>query len=153
VGTYYMIAKADADNAVVETSETNNTSARTVKAGPDLVVSAMSTLASTPAGGVVAVTVTTRNQGSSAAEMSTTRFYLSANATLDAGDTLLDGSHSVSALDAGASGTGSISLTIPAGLAPGTYFVVAKADADGVVAEATENNNTFARSISVKAGT
>jgi len=41
-GTYYIIARADAGNAVAETAETNNTRASSVAIGPDLAVSAMS---------------------------------------------------------------------------------------------------------------
>ena len=36
-GAYYIIAKADADDAVVETQEGNNTTARSITIGGDLV--------------------------------------------------------------------------------------------------------------------
>ncbi len=149
VGTYYLFAKADADNAVAETSETNNTMLRATQSGPDLVVSALTAPSAGSAGSTILVSDTTTNQGSSLAGASTTRFYLSANASLDASDTLLDGSRAVPALNVGVSSSGSTSVTIPAGTTAGTYYVFAKSDADGVVAETSETNNTAIRAIQV----
>ncbi len=40
-------------------------------------------------------------------------------------------------------------MTIPAGLAPGTYYLIAKADAGGVVPESQEANNTNYTTIQV----
>src|SRR5207344_3127562 len=57
VGVYYLIAKADADNAVQETDETNNTTTRAIQIGGDLTVSAL-TVQVTSGGGLV-VTDTT----------------------------------------------------------------------------------------------
>ena len=149
VGTYYLIALADADNAVAETSESNNTAARATQAGPDLVVSALAAPSAGAAGSTVLVSDTTKNQGSSPAGTSTTRFYLSANGSLDASDIQLDGSRAVPALDAGASSAGSTSVTIPAGTGAGTYYLFAKSDADGVVPETVETNNTRVSAIAI----
>jgi subtilase family serine protease len=151
VGTYYVIAKADADGLVEETSEANNTVVRAVSIGPDFVVSTLQVPSKVVAGAVVSVTDTTKNQGAGVTAPSTTRFYLSANATLDAGDVLLDGSRAVPSLAGGASSAGSTSVTIPWGLTPGTYYLIAKADADGSVAESAENNNAAARAFQVAA--
>ena len=41
VGTYYLIARADADAVQAETSEINNTRSTTVMIGVDLIVSAL----------------------------------------------------------------------------------------------------------------
>jgi subtilase family serine protease len=73
---------------------------------------------------------------------------LSANAAYDAGDILL-GSRAVGALGPGATDTGSLAITIPAGTATGTYYVIARADDGGVVAEVSEGNNTASRAINV----
>jgi subtilase family serine protease len=150
-GTYYVIAKADADGVVGETSETNNAAARVISVGPDLVVSALQVPSTVAAGAVVSVGDTTKNQGAGVAAPSTTRFYLSSNATLDAADVLLDGSRPVPSLGGGASSAGATSVTIPSGLASGTYYVIAKADADGAVGETSETNNTAARAVSLGA--
>jgi subtilase family serine protease len=79
-----------------------------------------------------------------------TRFYLSANSAVDAGDVPLGG-RPVPALVPGASNSGSVTLVIPPQTPAGKYFIVAAADGDGVVVEALENNNTKARNVTVTA--
>jgi subtilase family serine protease len=152
VGTFYVIAKADADETEAETLETNNTSLRATAIGPDLTVSSASLSSGTvAAGGVVTVTGTVTNQGAGSAAASATRYFLSANLTLDAGDQALTGVRWIAALDAGASSAGTTAVTIPAGTAPGGYFLLVVSDADGVVAETAETNNVRSRSIQVTA--
>ena len=148
-GTYYMLAKADADAAVPESVETNNVAARVIRIGGDLTVSALTVQAKAGAGGTVAVSDTTANIGAGGVGASTTRFYLSANSLLDASDRLLAGARAVPALAAGATSAGSTAVTIPADVAVGAYYLVAKADADDAAAETKETNNTLARAIAV----
>ena len=148
-GSYFLIAKADGGEAVAETLEGNNTFPRSLQVGGDLVVSGLTVPLTGGAGTSIAVTDTTRNQGAGAVAASTTRFYLSSNATYDAGDTLLPGGRAVPALGAGAVSSGTTSVTLPAGLSTGSYFILARADAEEVVAETQEGNNTTARSIAV----
>ena len=100
------------------------------------------------AGLPITFTDTTKNQGAGAAVASTTAYYLSTNSVLDAGDVAL-GSRSVAALAPGPTDTGSVTVTIPAGTATGTYYVFAMADAAGVVGEVSEVNNTSARTLVV----
>ncbi|HSD77737.1 MAG TPA: CARDB domain-containing protein, partial [Solirubrobacteraceae bacterium] len=148
-GSYYVLAVADGDQAVVEASEENNVAARALAAGPDLAVSALSAPATAGTGVPITVTDTTTNQGAGPAAGSTTRFYLSTDPTWDAADAPLGG-RAVPALAAGGSSAGSTSLTIPAGTAGGVYYLIARADGDGAVAEASEGNNT--RSALVRVG-
>jgi subtilase family serine protease len=143
-----VIAKADAENGVGETNETNNTTARGIQLGPDLTVSVLTVPSTASAGSTVSVTDTTKNQGGGMAGASTTQFYLSTNSTLDAGDTFL-GSRPVGSLAAGAVLSGSTSLTLPSGLATGLHYVIAKADAENGVGETNETNNTTARGITI----
>jgi subtilase family serine protease len=151
-GTYNLIAKADADNAVPETSETNNTYARSIRIGPDLSVTTLTASASTVAAGApVTVTDKITNDGGGSAASTVTRFYLSVNTTLDATDVVLSASRSVPALAPLASSTGSTPLTIPAGTLPAKYYILAKADGDGAVAETSETDNVGSRSIQVTA--
>ena len=91
------------------------------------------------------------NQGGDASPETTTRFFLSTNVSFDATDVELTGSRAVPALAPGASSTGSTLVTIPASTAPAYYYVIALADADGIVTEAQENNNAGARTIRVEA--
>lgn len=149
-GAYYVLAKADWTDEVPETNEANNTrSGSNLRVGPDLIVSAVMVPSTAAPGTTVLVGDTTRNQGAGSASASVTGFFLSANASWEASDLRL-GSRGVTALVGGASSTASTALTIPASIAPGTYYVIVKADADEAVAESTENNNT--RTATVRVG-
>jgi trimeric autotransporter adhesin len=148
-GTYYVIARADRDADVIESNEANNTAYVVIHVGPDLQI-AQATLSATSvaAGGNVVLTDTTQNSGGAAAPASTSRAYLSINSTLDAADTAL-GSRPLAGLAAGAGHAGTIGITIPPGTAPGRWYIIVKADADGVVAESFETNNTRSVTITV----
>jgi subtilisin family serine protease/uncharacterized membrane protein len=149
VGTYQLIAKADASDEVVETGETNNTRVKTIQVGGDLVVSSLSAPSMAGAGGTISVTDTTRNQGSGMVAASTTRFYLSSNSTFDGSDVLLNGGHSVPELQPTGTSTATVSLVVPGTTVSGSYYLLAVADADGVAAETLESNNTTSRSIQI----
>ena len=148
-GSYYVIAVADWNNAVPESFETNNTRASSaVRIGPDLTVSSLNAPASAAAGATIGGSDTTMNQGGESTPVSVTKFYLSTNTTLDAGDPLI-GTRQVIALGAGLSNSGSVSLTIPASTAPGTYTIIAKADGDDTIVESSEVNNTRTKTITI----
>src|SRR3989304_5117890 len=140
-GSYAVIAQVDGDSAAAETLEGNNTSARSIQIGSDLVLVVFTAPFTAGAGVTISVSDTTRNQGGGVAGASTTRFYLSTNSTLDGGDVLL-GSRAVPALAPGTSSAGSTPLTMPAGIGAGTYYLIAKADAGNGVGETQEGNNT-----------
>jgi len=149
VGGYFVIAASDDAGAVTETSETNNTRYVYLQVGPDLTVTSLAAPASAPAGSLIVVTDTTTNAGGGAAPPSVTRYYLSANPYLDAADVPLESARLLTAIAAGASDTGSTAVTIPAGMAPGGYYLIAVADAAGSVPETVETNNTRFRSLQV----
>jgi subtilase family serine protease len=151
-GGYYIIAQADTENAVAETQEGNNLKFVYVQIGPDLIVTALTAPTSAAAGATITVSDTTRNQGGGGADASTTRFYLSTNTLLDASDVPL-GDRAVPALAAGATHSASTSITIPAGTLAGSYYLIAKADADNTVAETQEANNLRFAFISITATT
>jgi subtilase family serine protease len=148
-GTYYLFAKADAPGTIAESNEYNNTRISTVAIGPDLGVTGVSAPGLAAAGASVIVSDTTSNQGLGTAPASSTRFFLSSNVSLEAGDAALQ-ARSVPSLPPGATSTGSTTITIPAGTPTGTYYLFAQADAGGHVAEANENNNT--RSVLIRIG-
>ncbi len=148
-GVAYIIAKADGDNTVAETLETNNTVNRSISIGPDLIVSAWAAPGTVAAGSTITVTNTVVNQGAGAAASTSTRFYLSTNVVLDAADIALGSVRAVVALDAGASSAGSTTLTIPASTPPAFYYLLFKADGDNGVTESYENNNVSARTMSI----
>jgi len=149
-GIWYLIAKADGPDALVETNETNNSIVRTVQIGPDFVVTYLSAAPSVVAGQTLTVTDITRNQGGAPAPATVTQFYLSANGILDASDTPLD-SRTLPALGAGASSTGTTVVTIPATTAAGRWYILAKADDGLAVEEASEANNLAVRAVQVNA--
>lgn len=113
----------------------------TAPAQPDLVTqnqsvspSSVQDGASTTASCIVA------NQGTTSANASNLKYYLSTNNTYEAGDQLL-ASDAVNSLAAGTNTAVSELVTIPSGTAPGTYYIIFYADADAQVAEVNETNN------------
>jgi subtilase family serine protease len=148
-GAYTLFVKADGPGELVESNEFNNTRLGFLQIGADLAVTGLSGPATAGAGSTIVISDTTSNQGLGSAAASATRFYLSVDFALDATDTLLQ-SRSVPALTGGTSSSGTTSTTIPASTADGAYFLIAKADAPGVVAESNETNNT--RTITIRIG-
>src|SRR5207245_11146511 len=72
------------------------------------------------------VTDTTQNAGvTGSAPATSTRYYLSTDALHDAGDFLLTGARAVPTLAAGASSAGTVTVTIPASVPVGPYFLLA----------------------------
>ena len=140
-GSYSMFALADGPGTVTEFREFNNSRVGFIQIGPDLTITAFSAPSTAGAGSTILVTDTTANSGLGTAAGSITRFYLSADFNLDAGDTLLQG-RTVPSLDGGAASTGSTSLTIPASTADGVYYLIVKADGADAVPECNETNNT-----------
>ena len=140
-GGYYLIANADDGAAVVEHTENNNTKFLFVNVGPDLMVTALIAPLKVAAGSTITVSDTTKNNGASAADGSTTAFYLSTNFSLDASDIKLPQTRLVPALAAGMASNGNTNVTLPA-VAPGAWFLIAAADAANSVREPIETNNT-----------
>jgi subtilase family serine protease len=147
-GTYFIIARADADEAVTELSETNNSDAHEIIVGGDLVLHSLTApIVGTP-GTIIKIRDTTKNIGAQVGA-TTTRYVLSLDAVLDAGDLVL-ASRTVPALASGGLSTGPyFSVTIPAGTPPGTYSIIARADANEAIAEADEINNTVSHFIEI----
>jgi subtilase family serine protease len=135
---------------VKEKIETNNTRYITVRISrPDLYIYALTAPLTAQSGQTITIQDTTKNNGMSGAVASTTKFYLSKNGTLDGSATPL-GSRPVPPLPKGAgSGPVPTAVTIPTGLTSGTYYIIAKADADGAVTESLETNNTKYRTIKI----
>src|SRR5207237_976062 len=101
------------------------------------------------AGSTITVTETTKNQGQGGTGAgSLTKFYLSTNSTLDTGDVLV-GSRIVPVLASTATNSGSTSVTIPSGTALGTWYLIAKADANSSIPETSESNNTKTTTIKI----
>ncbi|MBI4685144.1 MAG: hypothetical protein HY755_08080 [Nitrospirae bacterium] len=146
---FYIIARADADNVNPETNENNNNKAKSMKMGPDLIVSAITAPTTSGAGKTITVNDTTKNNGGCPTTIdTTTKFYLSSNSTWDAGDTYL-AERPVPVLPPSGTDTATTPVTIPAGTATGTWYIIAKTDATGAVLETSETNNTKNKSIKI----
>ena len=91
-------------------------------------------------GSSFSVTETVQNNGGVTASASTTRYFLS-KAGSKTGGRQLSGHRAVPSLAAGATSTGAVTVTVPAGTAAGTYFLLACADDTALVPESNESNN------------
>jgi hypothetical protein len=103
-------------------------------------------------GGVLTIDDIVANTGYvNVGEPSTTRFFLSTDDVIGSGDILI-GQRIVPNL---APGTGrgdraSTTVVIPSSVSPGTYFIVACADAPGNIFESNESDNCMASSTTVQ---
>lgn len=144
-GSYHLLACADDLDAVAEGNEGNNclpSAGQVQMINPDLIISSVDDppATATPAGAFL-VGETVHNRGAATAGASSTRYYLSSDATKDGADILLTGSRSVLALSPGESSPGSTAATVPSATAVGLYFLIACADDADLVAETNETNN------------
>jgi alpha-tubulin suppressor-like RCC1 family protein len=110
----------------------------------DLRMTAVSTTStSVRAGNSFTLSDTETNQGTSAMTVgsNTIKYYLSHDTTITTADTFV-GQRTVSgALAVGANNSGSVTVTVPASLAAGTYYIGAIADGANVQPENNETNN------------
>ena len=117
---------------------------------PDLVVSTLQAPGSMLRGRAFTIQETTANTATvGAAGASITALYLSVDLIVGPTDIPL-GSGAVANLAPGASASGATSVTLPVSVTPGTYFIIAVADVNEVVAESGESNNTLSRRIKVR---
>jgi subtilisin family serine protease len=146
-GSYYLLACADDTRSVIESDESNNcvsSSSPLPVDGPDLVESSVAVNNPLMPGGTAGVTDTSVNRGAASAGTSTTRYYLSTTPSSVPAGSPLAGSRAVPALAAGASSTGTATVTVSPYTPAGSYYVLACADANRYVAESDENNNCAA---------
>ena len=145
-GTYTLVVKADSDNAFPEVDEANNqATVEFTVAGPDL--AACGSLRVTPGsvrpGGGIAISACIQNIGTAESPSAPYRVVLSASRTLDSPHVLRQ---SAGGTPLGVRTTLNINLngvTVPADLAPATYYLGVLVDPDGRVAETNERNNTI----------
>ncbi len=150
-GSYYIIVRADADNAIAEWNEGNNYRAVSISitTNVDLYVSSATAPGSANAGNNISVSDTTNKSGSGVTGTSTTKFYLSTDNKYSSGDTYL-GSRAVPGFGAGSgSSSGGTSVTIPLGTPSGSYYLIVRADANNNISEWNEGNNNRASYIQI----
>jgi subtilase family serine protease len=146
-GTYYLYAKADADNVVAETQESNNLVLRSIQIGADLTIASMTVPTKGGAGLPLTISDTTTNRGAAPAPPTVTRFYLSSNLMVDSGDVELSPGRVVPSLAPGESSSGTTTVMVPANVSAGNPYLLAQADGTNAAAEISETNNVAFRSI------
>ncbi len=160
--TYFVIVRADTAGTpgeVVEANEGNNERAtaaiQVVKA--DLTVLSVTAPAVMAPGMNVSVSHVVKNLAPAAGKApgSTSRLYLSTDATLEVGSDTVLGDAPVGALAGLALATVAKTVTIPGVTAPGQYWIIAQANATNVVQESdspTQANNIRATATPVLVG-
>jgi Tol biopolymer transport system component len=145
LGTYRLIACADALRAVAEANEINNcvvAEGQIAVSRPDL---RQETVSNPPAqavpGSNFIVSDTVHNASLVTSFAATTRYYLSEDPFRSAGDLLLTGKRSVPALAAGVVNQGSAKPTVPSSTPFGVYYFLACADDLNKNIESDETNN------------
>lgn len=145
-GIYYLGAIADYDNRTADSDRANNALAgnQITVTGPDLVVTAVSGPASGFTGGtmIVSNTIAASAAGGGVSGILYAGIYLSEDAAITTSDTLI-GYRSVPGLASGESSVAETTVTIPAGIAGGTYYIGAIADYGNGIVESDETNNSL----------
>jgi subtilase family serine protease len=145
-GQYFLLVCADDARVVVEANEVDNcavSATRITVALPDLTTSNVSVPPGTlfRQGQAFTISDRTRNIGVVPAPATTTRYWLSLNATKGPGDRLLTGASTRPAIPAGGFADGTRTVTIPSTTPIGVYFLLACADDLGAAGETSETNN------------
>ena len=147
-GEYQLSATVDLNNFQPERNKTNNTMTAgmvTVVRDVDLVPTSLGTTAtSVTAGAELTLTDTVTNVGdspTSAPNGIRVNYYLSRDRAITAAT--LIGGRNISGIAAGASSTASTTVSIPATLAPGIYYLGEIVDVSNAQPENNEDNNTL----------
>ena len=115
---------------------------------PDLAVQTLTAPAAGVPGTNISVTTSIRNIGIGPAAASTLKLYLSTDNVITTGDTFL-GAVAFNPLNGVTSPPATVSVPLPSGTAPGSYFLGAIADADAQRDESSETDNTKAVAIQI----
>ena len=108
---------------------------------PDLEVVSVSGPTSANIGGQINVTGTFINKGSSTTSSFRVGFYLSIDTIITINDLLIGSCNFTNGLSSGQSGTCTGALSVPAGIAAGSYYLGAIIDDTMIVSESDETNN------------
>lgn len=151
-GTYNLLGFVDYLDDIKETIESNNdTLIQVTVVNPDLNPTNLTTSLTTIGAGTSFNTIVdiANLSGSGYADVSSLAYYLSSDESIDAEDLVL-GSRSIPAIaEAGSLADLGLALSIPKIIEAGAYFLIAQVDADSVLAETDETNNTTTSTIDV----
>jgi hypothetical protein len=128
-GTYTVVACADVSKRVAETDESNNcrdAAGSLVVGHADLSVTGLTGVPNRAhRGHAFGVTDTVRNVGAGGAGATSVRYYVSPTPAVGAGALSLRNQRRVPGLGSGETSTGSVEVSVPPGLPPGPYHVIA----------------------------
>lgn len=150
-GNYFVGVILDANNAVTESNETNNTASRqlAVSGLSDLIVETLTVSPTGVApGGTITIEATVRNIGSSPTPNSSTELFISDDSAITSADTSLSIRPTV-ALTPNASTTVQVTVALSPNLVAGQKFIGAIADSGNLIAESNETNNTRSTAINI----
>ncbi|MBD2517342.1 S8 family serine peptidase [Nostoc sp. FACHB-973] len=155
-GNYYLLYRADADNKIAESNESNNVVSKAIAINgpkPDLIIQNVSVPSLVDPGSLITLNYQLANQGTATAGTSTTKFYLSKDAALSNDDTLLgsDQNYLYNGLKPGYYSSESYYVSISSSTTYGNYYLLFKADANNELTESNENNNVTAKAITITA--
>lgn len=154
-GVHQLRYEVDHRGDVDELDETNNHQQITIRVTaaqvglPDLGATASLSVTSAAPGARVRVTYTRSNTGESTATGFEDGYYLSTNATITTIDTLLSSARRGGLAAGGTAGPYTRSVTLPADLAPGTYWIGYYVDHLRAIRETSETNNRAAVQVTV----
>ena len=158
-GAWYILFVADADSVVVEHDESDNVAALPIEVDLDQPEATLADLVlegavlaspAVEAGTTVVASVDVRNIGPVDAADSRLKYFLSDDDRYDPTDTYLNYDN-VGTIAAGLSASQQATLTVPLGLANGSYFILLVADETKEIEEQRESNNVVALPLSVGA--
>jgi alpha-tubulin suppressor-like RCC1 family protein/subtilisin family serine protease len=135
-GVYYLTALADLNNAIVETDKTNNALTGNVVLGPDLSISGLS---GTLSGNQLSYTLTVNNTGTLGAAPAVALSF-SPDVVVSADDYLVT-RLSPGTIPAAGAVTLTGTVTVPAAIPLGAYYLTALADPANAITETDKSNN------------
>ena len=149
-GNYYLVLSVDVLNSIFEINETNNIFAKPITLGTlDLMPTAFTAPAAANARSTIPVTWSVTNLGTGTVYPAwVDRIYISTNAVLGSGVTLLGEFPQTNGLTAGANYIVTNSITLN-GVGAGNYYLLLYTDAATNVMEVNESNNIVARPLTI----
>lgn len=153
VGTWYIVARVDANDEVNESNEDNNRTSYyqvNIIADRDLnpdITSINPT--EVTAGENLSINFSLSNLGDDDVGTSEMSFYVSTNSTFESANDIYLGSYNCSSILGNNNISGAETLTIPGTLTSGTYYILCIADSNNDIAETNESNNVASQQITV----
>jgi hypothetical protein len=149
-GAYYLLAVADGPGSLDEGREDNNLRARPLAVGCNLLVPVLMAPRAADAGTAIRITEVTKNSGPGAAPATQTELVLSTDTTLGDANDIWMRARAIGTLNPQQSSKLVELRMLPGGLAPGTYYLIVRADREGAARETSEADNVRVKPITIR---